>query len=217
MNAIAWNCQGAGAYLTKQHLRELHRCFHPRFLFLSETKNNFNILQDFKFEFGYDNLFTVEPLGLSGGLALFYINDADVKIGFSNERMIDIEAKIEGHKVFTTFVYGDPVVEFREAVWERLMRISLQRTGPWLMVEDFNEITSNIEKKGGRKRPESSFLPFKNMISACGMIEFPHSGNFFSWAGRRRSGRVQCRLDRALGNEDWHQAFSHTDVEYLLR
>ena len=195
----------------------MHRCFHPRFLFLSETKNNFNFLQDFKFEFGYDNLFTVEPLGLRGGLALFYMNDFEVKVEFSNERMIDIEAKIEGHKVFITFVYGDPVVEYREAVWERLMRISLQRSGPCLMVGDFNEITSNSEKKGGRKRPESSFLPFKNMISACGMIDFPFLGNFFSWAGRRRSGRVQCRLDRALGNEDWHQSFSHTDVEYLLR
>ena len=145
------------------------------------------------------------------------MNDSDVKVEFSNERMIDIEAKIEGHKVFITFVYGDPVVEYREAVWERLMRISFQRSGPWLMVGDFNEITSNSEKKGGRKRPESSFLPFKNMISACGIIEFPFSGNLFSWAGRRRSGRVKCRLDRALGNEDWHQAFSHTDVEYLLR
>lgn len=94
--------------------------------------------------------------------------------------------------------------------------ISLQRSDPWLMVGDFNEIISNTEKHGGRKHPESSFLPFKNMISACGMIDFSYSGNFFSWAGRRRFGRVQCRLDRALGNEDWHQAFSHTDVEYLL-
>ena len=128
MNAIAWNCQGAGAYLTKQHLKELHRCFSPRFLFLSETKNNFNFLQDFKFEFGYDNLFTVEPVGRSGGLALFYMNDDEVQIEFSNERMIDTAAKIEGQKVFITFVYGDPVIEYRELVWERLMRISLRRT-----------------------------------------------------------------------------------------
>ena len=85
------------------------------------------------------------------------------------------------------------------------------------MVGDFNEITSNLEKKGGRKRPDTTFLPFKNMISTCGMTEFPFSGNSFSWSGRRRSGRVQCRLDRSLGNEDWHQAFSNTDVEYLLR
>lgn len=162
-------------------------------------------------------MFTVEPAERSGGLVLFYMNDADVNIEFSNDRMIDIAAKIKGHKVFMTFVYGDTVVEYRERVWERLTRISLRRSGAWLMVGDFNEITSNLEKKGGRKRTESSFLAFKNMLANCGMIEFPHSGNFFSWAGRRRSGRIQCRLDIAVGNEDWHQIFSHTDVEYLLR
>lgn len=44
----------------------------------------------------------------------------------------------------------------------------------------------------------------------------------FGWKfvlmGRKtRAGRVQCRLDRAVGNEDWHNIFSHTYVEYLLR
>lgn len=85
------------------------------------------------------------------------------------------------------------------------------------MVGDFDEITSNLEKKRRQETPRFFLSNFKNMISACGMIEFHHSGIFFSWAGRRKSGRVQCRLDRALGNEDWHQVFSHTDVEYLLR
>uniref|UniRef100_A0A0D3BQJ0 DUF4283 domain-containing protein n=1 Tax=Brassica oleracea var. oleracea TaxID=109376 RepID=A0A0D3BQJ0_BRAOL len=83
-------------------------------------------------------------VGRSGGLALFYMNDAEVQIEFSNERMIDIAAKIEGQKVFIIFVYGDPVVEYRELVWERLMRISLRRSGAWLMVGDFNEIISEI-------------------------------------------------------------------------
>lgn len=38
MNILAWNCQGAGADLTKEHLEELHKCFSPSLLFLSETK-----------------------------------------------------------------------------------------------------------------------------------------------------------------------------------
>ena len=217
MNSIAWNCQGAGAYLTKQHLKELLRCFNPSFLFLSETKNNFSFMQDFQFDFGYDKLFTVEPSGTSGGLALFYMNDSAVKIVYSNDRMIDVEAQIEGHKVYITFVYGDPVVTYRENVWERLTRMSIARSGAWMMIGDFNEITSNTEKKGGRKRPETSFIPFKTMLANCGMIDFPFKGNAMSWAGRRKNGRVQCRLDRAVGNEDWHNLFSHTDVEYLLR
>lgn len=53
------------------------------------------------------------------------------------------------------------------------------------------------------------------MLANCGMIDFPFKGNSLSWIGYRKKGRVQCRLDRAVGNEDWHQDFSHTNVEYL--
>ncbi|CAA7048395.1 unnamed protein product [Microthlaspi erraticum] len=53
------------------------------------------------------------------------------------------------------------------------------------------------------------------MLECCGMIDFPYTGNPLSWVGYRASGKVQCRLDRAIGNEEWHQSFSHTNVEYL--
>ncbi|KAF8050412.1 hypothetical protein N665_1970s0001 [Sinapis alba] len=177
MNVLAWNCQRAGAELTKKHLEELHRCFQPSFLFLSETKNN-----------------------------RFFC------------RICKFHSAMIGNKIFITFVYGDPVVEYREYVWERLTRMSLNCRNVWLMIGDFNKITGNHEKRGGGgggRRAESSFFPFRNMISNSGMIDFPYTGNSLSWVGRRVSGKVKCRLDRAIGNGDWHFLFSHTSVEYL--
>ncbi|XP_024010299.1 uncharacterized protein LOC112085326 [Eutrema salsugineum] len=53
------------------------------------------------------------------------------------------------------------------------------------------------------------------MLNDCGMLDFPYKGNSFSWVGRRRSGKVKCRLDRALGNEEWMSKFSHSSVEYM--
>lgn len=147
LNTLSWNCQGTGAYLTIEHLRELRRCFFPGFFFLSETKNNFSFLQNIQLSFGYDKIFTVEPSGRSGGLALFYMASSDATILYSDNRMIDVEAKIEGHKVYMTFVYGDLVVLCREYVWERLTRTGLHRDGAWFMIGDFNEITGNQEKK----------------------------------------------------------------------
>ena len=91
-------------------------------------------MQDFEFEFGYDNLFTVDPVGRGGGLALFYMEDSAVDISFSNDRMIDIKAQIDGHEVFITFMYGDPVVEYRANVWETLLRMSANRTRAWLLM-----------------------------------------------------------------------------------
>ena len=89
----------------------------------------------------------MEPEGRSGGLALFYLDSFDVTILYSDNRMIDVESTIAGHKVYITFVYGDLVIKYRENVWERLTRMSLNRSGAWLMLGNFNEISTNLEKK----------------------------------------------------------------------
>ena len=39
------------------------------------------------------------------------------------------------------------------------------------MSGDFNEIIGNHEKKGGRKRPETSFMAFKSMLADSGMVD----------------------------------------------
>ena len=44
------------------------------------------------------------------------------------------------------------------------------------MIGDFNEIKSNVEKKGGRKRHEAYFIPFRTLLANCGMIDFPYKG-----------------------------------------
>ena len=173
-------------------------------------------MENVQADLGFDYLFTVEPLGLSGSLALFSMDEFKVNVLFSNNRMIDIDAIIDGIKVFMTFVYGNPVLERRDQVWKRLTRFSTTRNGPWFMIGDFNEITDHNEKEGGRRRSDSSFLPFKQMLSDCGMLEFPFTGNIVSWIGKRAGGTtVRCRLDRAVGNEDWHEKFPHTASKYL--
>lgn len=75
-----------------------------------------------------------------------------------------------------TFVYGDPVLEKRDQVWKRLTHFSTTKNGPWFMIGDFNEITGHNEKEGGIQRPDSSFLPFKQMLNDYGMLEFPFTG-----------------------------------------
>lgn len=53
------------------------------------------------------------------------------------------------------------------------------------------------------------------MISNCGLLEFPSKGNTLSWRGRRSGQVVKCRLDRALANNEWHDIFPCSHVEYL--
>ena len=53
------------------------------------------------------------------------------------------------------------------------------------------------------------------MIANCGLFDFPSLGNTLSWSGRRNKQVVKCRLDRALGNNEWHNLFPCSHVEYL--
>ncbi|XP_048599931.1 uncharacterized protein LOC125595422 [Brassica napus] len=54
------------------------------------------------------------------------------------------------------------------------------------------------------------------MLHDCGMLEFPFTGDMLSWVGKRAGGTtVRCRLDRAVGNADWHENFPHSTVKYL--
>ncbi|XP_019097444.1 PREDICTED: uncharacterized protein LOC109131210 [Camelina sativa] len=96
------------------------------------------------------------------------------------------------------------------------MDIGSFRIDPWFLIGDFNELVGNHEKKGGALRPASSFVPFQTMIRHCGMLEFPCYGEQLSWRGNRCNNQVvRCRLDRALGNEDWHCFFPNSRVDYL--
>ena len=87
-------------------------------------------MQNIQAGLGFDHVFTVEPLGLSGRLALFFMVEFQVNVLFSNNIMIDIETVIDGINVYMTFFYENPVLERRDQVWELLTRFSTTRNGP---------------------------------------------------------------------------------------
>ena len=97
-----------GSKWTISYLREIRHKHKPDFLFLSETKQETEFVQKFQDHFGFDNMVTVDPVGRSGGLALFY-NEYQIKVLYSSNRMIDVEAVVLENTVYLTFVYGDPV------------------------------------------------------------------------------------------------------------
>lgn len=131
-----------------EYLRDLWKKHKPDILFLSETKRNSGYLEKFKLHFGYNKLYTVEPRGSSGGLALFYNDEIKLEINYASNRVIDVKTNFACKVLFLSFVYGDPMVQNREIMWERLTRISTNRKAPWFMIGDFNEITGNHEKRG---------------------------------------------------------------------
>ncbi|KAG7593406.1 Reverse transcriptase domain [Arabidopsis thaliana x Arabidopsis arenosa] len=197
--------------------KEMRREHFPDFLFLMETKNSSSHVLKIQRWMGYDKSHIVDPIGLSGGLALFWKGAYEVEVLFSDHRIIDVKVKLGSLLFFISCVYGEPVTQFRQVVWDNLVDIGNSRDDPWLVLGDLNEIVDNTEKLGGPARAEFTFFPFRNMISDCRLREVPSIGNRFSWAGDRNNLWIQCRLDRALGNEAWFHLFPRAQAEYLER
>lgn len=100
-------------------------------------------------ELGFLHCVTVPPVGLSGGLALFWQQHVDMSILFQSPNLVDCYVKINEVCFYLSFVYGPPNPSFRNHLWERIEILGInRRREPWILMGDFNELLSNEEKKG---------------------------------------------------------------------
>lgn len=182
---------------------------------MSETKQKNGYMFGLKDTLGYDKVFTVEPLGLSGGWAVFWKGCYKVEVLFSDKRIIDLRIELGSLLFYLSCVYGDPVREMRQLVWDKLISIGLTRDSPWLLIGDFNELMNNNEKLGGALRNDSTFWDFRNMAENCKIKEVRSSGIQLSWTGWRDRVWVLCRLDRSFGNDEWFQHFPRSSLKYM--
>lgn len=136
-----------------------------------ETKNCLRFVKGIQSGLGYSNLRTVEPLGYSGGLAIFWKESIHIDFLQEDKNLIDMKVRKERRSWYLTCVYGHPATNLRPLVWERLERIGVSRKELWCMIGDFNEILSNDEKKGGVLRQATTFRPFRTMLENCDMKE----------------------------------------------
>lgn len=215
MRVEVWNCRGLGQRLTVRRLKEMQRLYHPDLLFLIETKQANDVVRDIGVDLGFDHMILVPPIGYSGGLAVFWKSYVSVSCISSDERLVDLHVEYQCFQFYLSCVYGHPQPKYRHLLWERLQRIATTRVGPWMLCGDCNEITKSEEKIGGRTRSMSSFQNFNTMLQICDMKDLKHTGNQFSWVGRRRNDIIECCLDRVMVNPSWMNKFPNSSTEYL--
>ncbi|KAK8989682.1 hypothetical protein V6N11_064099 [Hibiscus sabdariffa] len=142
--------RGLGNKDTVRALKNLCLKYKNDIVFLSETKQKKSYLEKIRTRVKMDNAFYVEPIGIAGGLALWWNNEVKLSVLYSDKNLIDTIISINGEpEWFGTFIYAPPYEEEKQEFWERLGKLRDNANGKWCIMGDTNVVASPSEKYGG--------------------------------------------------------------------
>ncbi|KAF9605030.1 hypothetical protein IFM89_013196 [Coptis chinensis] len=97
----------------------------------------------------------------------------------------------------------------RRVLWDELSHVGLS-VEAWMIIGDFNIVTRNAERKGGRLPCQIAVLDFNDFINSNWLVDSTTLGHRYSWSNRRCGNkRMIQKIDRALVNHHWLNAASN--------
>ncbi|KAF7826245.1 reverse transcriptase [Senna tora] len=169
------------------HLKDILRKSEPSLVFLMETKCISKKMENLRNRwFRQGSSFYVDPIGQSGGLAVWWVDGLDIDVLHFSKNFIHMHvSSTDGDlNCFVTLIYGAPKEKDRENVWERIRKFAPVEGEGWLCVGDFNEISSPFEKQGGRVKSVSSLIRFQKFMSDCLLMDMNFNGAKFTWCNK---------------------------------
>jgi hypothetical protein len=215
MSILSWNCRGLGNHRSVRDLCRLVKEKRPSLVFLMETKMLSKCLEKIRLKIGFGNVFGVDSVGRSGGLALFWNDSLSVEIQNFSRRHINAIVGADGRNQLWKFTgfYGNSKPWKRKEGWDILRHLNTLSPSAWLCVGDFNEILCDSEKFGAAARPRWQMTNFRDMVDSCHLLDLGFSGPTFTWCNRQGGASfIKERLDRAMANSKWCDLFPSQQV-----
>lgn len=109
MSCLGWNCRGLGNSCTVRNLSYLIKDHNPKFIFLIETISFANKIEELRVRFSYEQCFSVDRMGRSGGLVVMFKSRVNCQIASYSQNHIDVvflENNIEFWRL--SCLYGYP-------------------------------------------------------------------------------------------------------------
>jgi exonuclease III len=88
MRIMSWNCRGLGNPLTVRELCRLVKQKRPVMVFLMETKIRKSKMEIIRCKLHFENMFVVDSMGKSGGMALIWGEEVSVRVQNFSHRHI---------------------------------------------------------------------------------------------------------------------------------
>ncbi|GER31074.1 RNA-directed DNA polymerase-like protein [Striga asiatica] len=202
-------------------IKDSRRIHHPEVIFLSETKKSRAFTKTVCSKLGFKGRWYLEdPVGTRGGLLVMWDSEVEVKVVVGNEFCIQMELRGKGmvEWCWMIFVYMSTDKNTRSRQWEYLESCKSQWGPCWVIAGDWNDISSNHEKRGGIPRIAASFIPFNQFIFRMEMCEVDQKGSFFTWGNNRSSGDyIEERLDKVFVSFEWMAIFPNMEVSNFFR
>jgi exonuclease III len=182
MIILSWNCQGLGNLRIVRDLHQMVRDKRPHLVFLMETKMTQRKAEVVRIKLGFDNCFTVDCIGKSGGLMMLWRNTILVEIQNFSRQHINavVQCNSDAPRWKITGFYWHPDVAKRGESWELLRYLARLSPEPWLCLGDFNEITTASEKSSRSARPCSQMRAFQQALADCRLMDMDYAGPKFT-------------------------------------
>ncbi|XP_072088236.1 uncharacterized protein [Arachis hypogaea] len=196
-----WNCQGLEKPLTVHNIKGISRSHSPEVLFLCETKNSTLTVERVLRKEGYKSVFTVDPMGLSGGIAMAWKDEVRVHIVEHDQFFVyfsieDQQASLKWEIVGVHLHTDETNKGFQFA---KPLQILEGESETLAIIGDFNAIKNQEKKEGGRQKSSTSIQQFRDFINEGRLVDIGYEGDKYTWSNHQfGENHIKERLDRAL-------------------
>ncbi|PWA65154.1 hypothetical protein CTI12_AA306500 [Artemisia annua] len=187
-------------------------------VFLMETKNKVKKLESIRRSTSFDGQIYVNPVGRSGGLALWWRNSFSIAVSDSSKNLIVVEGSSSSpyFSFRACFIYGPHLKRERSRLWNNIIHQSKSSTIPFLVIGDFNLIGQVNDKQGGSSNISGRIEEFQEFMYSAELFEIPSKGLAYTWDNKRIDwANVRERIDQALGNDLLLEAFPYQSLTHL--
>lgn len=176
---LAWNCRGASFKCALRHLRELLRNSNLKILILLETKcSSANLEKIYRF-LNFNQVIISEAWGFSGGIWILWDKEnCCIKSLAIHDQIVTTLVRQMGEILWVlSSIYASLVAFYPEYLWEYFERLRQCVTLQWMLVGDYNQVLSVIEKKGGGPVCFRNMEGPRRVVTTCSLVDLGFSSS----------------------------------------